>query len=101
MSIEYTYEVIAVNEAAKSMEVVYTAEGRQTMHIGARLPYVGETVEAVVRMFSPVTYWLDQEREVVVPEVGAAGTIQPEPEPEPEPVAGPTPSAGNIPVTEA
>jgi hypothetical protein len=99
MSIEYTYEVIAVNEAAKAMEVVYTAEGRQTMHIGARLPYVGETVETVVRMFSPVTYWLDQEREVVVPEVGTAGTIQPEPEP--EPVAGPTPSAGNIPVTEA
>lgn len=78
MSIQYTYEIIAVNEAARCMEVVYSAEGHQTMHIGARLPYVGETVEAVVKMFAPVAYWLEQEREVVVPDVGTAGVIAPQ-----------------------
>ena len=77
MSIEYTYEVIAVDAAAKCMEVVYQASGRQTMHIGARLPYEGETLEAVVKMYEPVAHWLEQERDVVVPPVGASGTIVP------------------------
>lgn len=79
MSIEYTYEVVAADAAAKCMEVVYTASGRQTMHIGARLPYEGETLEEVIKMYEPVAYWLEQEREVVVPPVGASGTIVPVP----------------------
>lgn len=83
MSIPYSYEIIAVDQAARVMEVVYTAEGRQTMHIGARLPYQGESVQAVVQMYAPVAYWLEQEAQVVVPEVGAAGTITPEPPPPP------------------
>jgi hypothetical protein len=75
MSIKYTYEVIAVDQAARCMEVVYSSEGRQTMHIGARLPFVGETLEAVVQMYAPVPLWREQELSVVVPEVGASGVV--------------------------
>ena len=75
MSIQYTYSVIKVDEAARVMEVVYTADGRQTMHIGARLPYVGESLEAVIQMYAPVPYWLEQEAEVAVVAEGATGTI--------------------------
>jgi hypothetical protein len=89
MSIEYTYEIVAVDAAAKCMEVVYQASGRQTMHIGARLPYEGETLEAVVKMYEPVAYWLEQEREVVVPPVGASGTIVPVQVPAVEEIAQP------------
>jgi hypothetical protein len=81
MSIPYNYEIIAVDQAARCMEVVYTSPGRQTMHIGARLPYVGEEVEDIVKMYSPVAYWKEQEANVVVPELGG-GTITP-PEPPP------------------
>lgn len=77
MSIEYAYEVVSVDQAARCMEVVYTSPSRQTMHIGARLPYEGETIEAVIKMYEPVAYWLEQERKVLVPEVGASGTIVP------------------------
>jgi hypothetical protein len=77
MSIAYTYEIIAVDQAARVMEVVYTSPGRQTMHIGARLPYQGETVEAIVEMFAPVAYWLEQEAAVVVPSVGVSGSVTP------------------------
>lgn len=77
MSITYSYQIISVDEAARCMEVVYTADGRQTMHIGARLPYEGEELEAVIAMYSPVAYWLEQERVVQVPQVGATGTIVP------------------------
>jgi hypothetical protein len=87
MSITYNYEIIAVDQAARCMEVMYTAEGRQPMHIGARLPYEGEELEAVISMYSPVSYWLEQERAVQVPQVGTAGTIVPPPPPAEEPPA--------------
>ncbi len=75
MSIEYTYEVIAVDAAAKCMEVVYTSTGRQTMHIGARLPFVGESVESVISMYAPVAYWQEQETPVSDVAVGLAGSV--------------------------
>lgn len=77
MSIEYKYKVVAVNQAARCMEVVYSSEGRQTMHIGARLPYEGELLEDVIKMYAPVQMWLDMEAKVVAPEVGASGTVVP------------------------
>lgn len=77
MSITYTYEIIAVDEQARCMEIVYQSEGRKTMHIGARLPYENETLEAIIEMYSPVNYWLEQEYVVQVPVVGTSGTIVP------------------------
>lgn len=75
--ITYQYTIINVDEAARCMEVVYTSEGRQTMHISARLPYVGEDLEQIIKMYAPVAYWLEQEAEVVVPEVGTSGEVVP------------------------
>lgn len=97
MSITYTYEIISVDQAARCMEVVYTAEGRQTLHIGTRLPFEGEAIEDVIEMYSPVAYWLEQEKVVQVPSVGTSGTIVPRaPEPQqPQPLA--TQPSGEIP----
>lgn len=75
MSIEYTYEIISVNEQARNMEVVYTAPGYPTMHIGARLPYEGEPLEAVIQMYAPIRYWEEISQSVTVPVVGTAGTV--------------------------
>jgi hypothetical protein len=75
MTIEYKYEITRVDETARCMDVVYSAEGHQTMYIGARLPYEGESLQAIVDMFSPVAYWLEQTASVVVPAVGESGTI--------------------------
>ena len=79
MSIQYTYKIVNVDEAARCMEVVYTSEGHQTMHIGARLPYEGESLESVIAMYSPVALWLEQAATVVVPNVGASGAMGAEP----------------------
>jgi predicted DNA-binding protein (UPF0251 family) len=78
MSIVYTYEIVAVDEAARVMEVVYTAEGHPTQHVGARLPYEGESLEAVIGMYAPVAFWEEQKKEVVIPSVGLTGSIDPE-----------------------
>ena len=74
----YTYEIIAVNEAARCMEIVYTSDDGRVQHVGARLPYLGEDVASIVAMYSPEAYWREQDAEVVIPTVGTAGVSQPE-----------------------
>lgn len=75
MSINYKYEIINVDEQARCMEIVYSAEGHETLHIGARLPYEGEALEQIVRMYSPIVYWLEKTRNIIVPTVGHGGVI--------------------------
>lgn len=75
MSITYTYEVISVDQAARCMEVVYTSDGNPTMHIGARLPFEGETIESVIEMYAPVRYWEELKTPVVVVPQGLTGTV--------------------------
>lgn len=99
MSIKYTYEIIKVDQEARVMEVVYSAEGHQTMHIGARLPFEGESLESVIKAFAPVPLWIELATPVVAPTVGLSGTIEPEPEPVEQETSS-TPSSGEIPVTE-
>lgn len=92
--INYTFEVIAVDVAARCMEVVYASEGRQTLHIGTRLPYAGETLEQVVQMYAPIPHWLEREKVVESPEVGATGAVDMTP-------AAPTPAQITVAFTTA
>jgi hypothetical protein len=75
MNITYTYKIISVDQQARCMEVVYASEGMPTMHIGARLPYEGETTEAIVEMYAPVRYWEEINTPVVPVNVGQSGTV--------------------------
>ena len=85
MSIQYTYQIINVDAAARCMEVVYSAAGHQTMHIGARLPFEGESLEDVIKAFAPVPLWLELARPVQIPSVGVQGTVAPMSTPTPTP----------------
>lgn len=75
MSITYTYEIVSVDQPARCMEVVYRSDGNPTMHIGARLPYEGETLEAVVEMYAPVRYWEEIKTPVIPVQPGTGGTV--------------------------
>jgi len=75
MSIQYTYEIIKVDEAARCMEVIYSADGYQTMHIGARLPFEGESLEDIIMEFAPVSLWSERSKSVIAPMVGQSGHI--------------------------
>ena len=77
MSIQYTYTIESVDTAARSMVVVYEADGHATQHIGTHIPYEGESLEDVIAMYAPVRYWEQQALTLVVPVVGASGTIVP------------------------
>lgn len=75
MSIEYTYEIVSVDKGARCMEVAYSSPGRQTIHVNVRLPAVGESLVAVVNMFSPVDLWKEQEAEFSTLAIDDFGTI--------------------------
>ncbi len=73
--IDYSYNIIKVDLTAKVMEIVYTAPGRATVHMSARLPYEGETLESVIRMYSPEMFWLEQATPVIEVQEGITGEI--------------------------
>lgn len=77
MSIVYNYEIVSVDEQARCMEIIYSAEGYETFRISARLPFDGETLEEVVVAYEPVRRWEEMTLPVVAPQVGASGIIDP------------------------
>jgi hypothetical protein len=84
MNITYTYEIISVDQEARCMEIVYSSEGRQTMHIGARLPLNGESLDSVIQMYAPLAYWIERDTVATAPEIGSTGSVTvdiPEPTP--------------------
>jgi hypothetical protein len=76
-NIAYTYEIVSVDEQAKCMEVEYSSEGYQTMRVGARLPFEGESLDSVIRSFAPVQTWAESSLSVTVPSVGHRGSFDP------------------------
>jgi hypothetical protein len=75
MNITYSFEIASVDKPAKTMEVVYTSEGRQTMRIGARMPFEHESLNDVVAIFAPVTHWMEQDLVVKDVSVGSSGVV--------------------------
>lgn len=72
----YTYEVLKVDQAARCMEVSYTHATHGTIHVGVRLPFDGEALEYVIRLYAPLGYWRDLEKSVLTPAEGTSGVIQ-------------------------
>lgn len=77
MSIKFNYEIISVDEAARCMEVKYAADGYATMHISARLPFVDESLEAVILSYAPIQLWEDSVKPVAPPTAGQTGELTP------------------------
>jgi hypothetical protein len=75
MAITYNYEIVSVDESAGVMEIIYTADGKPTQHIGARLPYENEDLESVVSVFAPIAVWEESSKVYAVPSVGASGSL--------------------------
>jgi hypothetical protein len=76
MSINYRYEIINVDEQARCMEIVYSADGHPTQHVGSRIPYDTETLESVIRTMAPVVYWESLQLNIVPPTIGTSGEIR-------------------------
>jgi hypothetical protein len=86
----YHYVIDSVNAESKTMVVTYTTEGKPpfTVH-GIRLPRLDETLDAIIRSYAPVQFWIEQDTPVQSVEAGVAGVVDLAEEPEaPEAPAG-------------
>ena len=79
MTIIYTYKITSVDEKNRCMEVEYSSKENPTMLIGTRLPYQGETVEDIIKIYSPVRYWEELNKQLLIVNVGQEGEIIEEP----------------------
>ena len=73
--ITYTYEIVRVDPENRVMDIQYTSDQFGTILVGARMPWDGETVEGIVRSFSPVRYWMEQTFSVSSVSAGTSGQI--------------------------
>jgi hypothetical protein len=55
------------------MEIIYSNATYGTLNISTRLPYEGETLEQLVEMYAPISYWLEQDRKPIQVKVGTIG----------------------------
>lgn len=61
MKITYTYKILNVNEESKTMEVLYKSEKYGEMTVFTHTPRNNETLESVIKQYSPVYYWADKD----------------------------------------
>ena len=61
MQIKYTYKVLNIDTNGRTMEVKYTSPTHGEMNVYTRIPYEGESLEAVIQQYSPVAYWKEKD----------------------------------------
>jgi len=64
MNVSYLYTVLNVNEESRTMEVKYDSAEFGSINIFTRIPYEGENLEDVIRMYSPINFWLEKTKTV-------------------------------------
>jgi len=77
-NIPYKYEITAVHNDGRWMEVVYTSPGRDTHRVAVRLPYENESLEAVIHSFAPLPHWYAKEAPVQDIQAGTTGSYTPD-----------------------
>jgi hypothetical protein len=70
-----SYQIVRVDPEAKAMDILYTSPEHGSLLVGARMPWEGETVEAIAEVFSPARYWLEKTLPVAQVSEGEAGEL--------------------------
>jgi hypothetical protein len=70
-----TYQIVRVDPETKAMDILYTSPEHGSLLVGARMPWEGETVEAIAETFSPARYWLEKTLPVAQVSEGEEGQL--------------------------
>jgi len=73
MKIEYTYKIINVDKTNKCMEILYESPKYGVLHVGARMPWKGESIEDIVHMYNPSRYWIENDMDTEEVEENTTG----------------------------
>jgi hypothetical protein len=72
---KFSYEIVSVNENAKSMDVRFTADGHAPFLVGVPMPKVGEDIREIMAAFAPISMWQQRAAEVQSVTAGATGEV--------------------------
>ena len=72
---EFKYEILAINEETRHMEVLFTKEGSMPLMVGTRIPFQNEKLEDVLMMYAPISRWEELNKTLNPPVVGTKGTL--------------------------
>lgn len=73
MSIKFTYEVVAVNNATKTMTVKYSAVNYPDITTELSFPVVPDTVQTIAHASAPLNEWRALTNQFNLPSVGEKG----------------------------
>jgi hypothetical protein len=71
--IDYTFELLEVIEEQNQMMVKFSSPGREDIIVGTPLPTEGMDLKDFLYPYAPIGIWLEKDRKVFVPQVGATG----------------------------
>lgn len=74
-NINYTYLIVAKDDAVGTMEVRYESPGRDPHNISVYQPMAGEALHGVIMREAPIALWLAQETPRMSVEVGVSGSV--------------------------
>lgn len=86
----YTYIITNTDPTIGAMEVLFSAPGMPDALVGARMPYEGESLDAVVASFAPFAYWDSIGKVFADVTVGHSASITPVVSATPSPLDQPT-----------
>lgn len=74
--LDYAYEIIEVNVQLNNMMVKFTSPGREDVYTGTTLPTEGVPLDEFIAPYAPIGYWMEQDRQKYIPEVGTTGEFK-------------------------
>lgn len=74
---EYRYQIVAIDEPSRTMEVIYSKDGKPDVRVSTRIPFANESLEAVLDMYSPVPRWEQEDLPIAIPNLGVIGERKP------------------------
>lgn len=63
MKFEFDYKIIEVDEKLKTMDVIFSCEGKESIFSKIRIPFKGENLKDVILRQAPIHIWRDKLRE--------------------------------------
>lgn len=63
MKFEFDFKIIEVDEKLKTMDVIFSCEGKESIFSKIRIPFKGENLKDVILRQAPIHIWRDELRE--------------------------------------
>ena len=72
---QISYKVTRIDAAANCMDVEFSADGKEPVIVGVRIPFADEDVDQVIQSFAPTSVWFPRSSEPAAVVDGHSGQM--------------------------